>query len=112
VDERPHAATVADERELALADELELLPARRHGGTRPLERAVWHLRAPTQMTGATGYGSPRGHEAVRLHWCRDDHVRSAQANKRAHRALGGDRRSAAGECDGPRRQLSGAENEV
>jgi hypothetical protein len=40
VNERPHAATVADQRKLAPAHELELLLARRQRGARPIERAV------------------------------------------------------------------------
>jgi hypothetical protein len=40
VDERPHAATVADHREAVLADELELLLAGRQRRARPVEDAV------------------------------------------------------------------------
>jgi hypothetical protein len=37
---RPHPAAVADQRKLALADQLELLPAARERGAGPIERAV------------------------------------------------------------------------
>ena len=40
MDERPHAATVPDQRELALADQLELLPPGRHRRARAVEDAV------------------------------------------------------------------------
>src|SRR5262249_61479825 len=80
------AATVADQRELVLTDQLELLRGRRQRGARPVERAVaqYDPLGPPRRQDRLLEVPDRGYEpAYRARWRRVDRVLLA-----LHRAAG------------------------
>src|SRR5262249_33092007 len=95
--EGPHAAAVADQRELVLTYQLELLRGRRQRGARPVERAVaqYDPLGPPRVQDRLLEVPDRGYEpAYRARWRGVDRVllalhRAARTRRRLHASAPG-----------------------